>query len=163
MHHRRGVHLRDARLDHAQRQADLAHGHLLVVVERHHQPLAVGQVGDGVGQALFEFARADSETADLLRAGREHRPVPLRPSSRCAPCAACRSPGPSDRPAAAGTRRDSIPISAAISASPGARPSRAVNTRMASSTARPLRRSSRGLQSSVRRLSRIAPRMRNCA
>ncbi len=48
-------------------------------------------------------------------------------------------------------------------ASPGARPSREVNTRIASSTARPLRRSSRGLQSKVRKLSRIAPRMRNCA
>ena len=47
--------------------------------------------------------------------------------------------------------------------SPGARPARAVSTRIASSTARPLRRSSRGLQSSVLRLSRIAPRMRNCA
>ena len=42
MHHCRCMHLRDAGLDHAQRQADLAHGHLFVVVKGHHQPFAIG-------------------------------------------------------------------------------------------------------------------------
>jgi hypothetical protein len=56
MDYRRGVHLRDPGLDNPERQSDFAHGHLLVVVERHHQPLPVRQICDCIGQATFELS-----------------------------------------------------------------------------------------------------------
>ena len=51
------VQLRDAGLGHAEHLADLAQGQLLVVVERDHELLAVGQALDGVGQGLAQLRR----------------------------------------------------------------------------------------------------------
>ncbi len=45
----------NARLDDAEYQTYLAHGHFLVVIERHDQAFAIRQVVDGPGQPLFEF------------------------------------------------------------------------------------------------------------
>ena len=70
MHHRRGMHLRDSRLHHPQRQADLAHCHLFVVVEAHHQPLPVGQILNRLGQPLFQLAPQAAKERVFLRTAR---------------------------------------------------------------------------------------------
>src|SRR5918998_1719563 len=61
-----GVHLGDARLGHAEDLADLAKGQVLVVVERDHQLLALGQRGDRLGQSVLELGRVEQ----LLRVRR---------------------------------------------------------------------------------------------
>src|SRR5215217_1346425 len=60
------VQLGDARLGHAQDLADLPQGQVLVVVERDHELLPLGQCRDRVGQAVFQLGRVE----DLLRVGR---------------------------------------------------------------------------------------------
>src|ERR1700761_8014298 len=52
---RGGVNLRNARFDHAQDEADLLHGGFFVVVEGHDEPLALGQLTDGLNKALAHF------------------------------------------------------------------------------------------------------------
>src|SRR3954454_5114358 len=60
------VQLGDARLGDAEDLADLSEGQVLVVVERDHELLALGQGGDRVGQAVLELGGVE----DLLRVGR---------------------------------------------------------------------------------------------
>ena len=55
--HGLGVELRDARLGHAEDLADLAQGQVLVVVEGDHEPLALGQRLDRVGEPVLELGR----------------------------------------------------------------------------------------------------------
>jgi hypothetical protein len=50
------VNLRDARLDDAEGEADLAHGELFVVVEREDKALLLGQLLDGVDEALARLS-----------------------------------------------------------------------------------------------------------
>src|SRR5215216_4586668 len=61
-----GVELRDARLGHAEDLADLAQRQVLVVVERDHELLALGQRRDRVGEPVLELGRVQQ----LLRVGR---------------------------------------------------------------------------------------------
>src|ERR1700722_6902601 len=60
--HRTGVNLRDARFDHAEGEADLAHGELFVVVERENKTLLLGQLLNRINQALARLGgEADEE------------------------------------------------------------------------------------------------------
>ena len=70
MHYRRGMHLRDPRFHHAQSQPDLAHGHLFVVIERHHQAFPVRQILDGGGQPLLQLAAQTTKERILFRPSR---------------------------------------------------------------------------------------------
>src|SRR5215217_2530632 len=82
-----GVELRDARLGHAEDLADLAQRQVLVVVERDHELLALGQRRDRVGQAILQLRRRELllgigrvvvldrvEQRDLVARGVRHRP-----------------------------------------------------------------------------------------
>src|SRR5215208_5726998 len=60
------VQLGDARLRHAEDLADLSQRQVLVVVERDHELLALGQRRDRVGEAVLELGGVE----DLLRVGR---------------------------------------------------------------------------------------------
>src|SRR5215218_3625282 len=60
------VELGDARLGHPEHLADLAQGQVLVVVERDHELLPLGQRGDRVGEAVLELGGVE----ELLRVGR---------------------------------------------------------------------------------------------
>ena len=55
--------LRDARLGHAEHLADLAQGQLLVVVERDHELLALGQARDRLGQRLAQLGLRERRSA----------------------------------------------------------------------------------------------------
>src|SRR5215217_3726294 len=61
-----GVQLGDPRLRHAEHLADLSQRQVLVVVERDHELLALGQRGDRVGQAILELGGVEQ----LLGIGR---------------------------------------------------------------------------------------------
>src|SRR5215211_916228 len=81
------VELGDARLGHAEHLADLTQGQVLVVVERDHELLALGQGGDRVGEAVVELGGVEQllrvgrvgvvervEQGDLVAGGVRHRP-----------------------------------------------------------------------------------------
>src|SRR3712207_7245218 len=61
----RSVKLRHARLGDPEDLADLSQGQVLVVVERDHQLLALGQPRDGVGQADRKSTRLNSSHANI--------------------------------------------------------------------------------------------------
>src|SRR5215218_6272105 len=81
------VQLGDARLGHAEDLADLPERQVLVVVERDHELLPLGQRGDRVGQAVLELGGVEQllrirrvrivervEQRDLAAGGVRHRP-----------------------------------------------------------------------------------------
>src|SRR5215216_129067 len=81
------VELGDARLGHPEHLADLAQGQVLVVVERDHELLPLGQRGDRVGQAVLELGGVEQllrvrrvrvvervEQRDLIAGGVRDRP-----------------------------------------------------------------------------------------
>src|SRR5215217_5984496 len=85
--HRLGVQLRDAGLGHAEDFTDLAQRQVLVVVERDHELLALGQGRDRVGQPVLELGGREQllrvgrvrivqrvEQRDLVAGGVRHRP-----------------------------------------------------------------------------------------
>ena len=148
-----------------QHRAYLFHRELFLVVQSQHLLLPLRQFGDGLGQHLPPLALADRGTMGPGRAARQwSRPDRFPAHPPAIRSASCRPPVRGFRPAGAEIRSRLMPIALASSGSVAERPSSVCSCLQRTSPCRrALRRRSRGLQSSSRRLSRMAPRMRNLA
>ena len=155
---RLAVQLADPRFGHLEHGADLLQVQFLLVVERHHQRLALRQVVDRTGQRLAERLVGPPRRADRHRSPRCGRDRPRRP----------RSVVEADSELAARRIVDDAVVLVELDAQArgdvrvARLPHRARARARASPPrhARALRCTERGAQSSLRSASSIAPRMR---
>ena len=165
--HGLGVQLRDARLGDAEDLSDLSEGQVLVVVERDHQLLALGQARDRVREAVLQLADAQLLAPGRPRSGPSscRAGTPGRRSSRRRSTARRARP-PSSWRSGAGSPGSRPPRSRASPRPPGrsARgPSSCSSLVWVASISRAFARTERGTQSSERSSSMIEPLMRATA
>jgi hypothetical protein len=158
------VHLGDARLGDAEDLADLAEREVLVVVEGDDELLALGELGDGLGDAVLEVADVECARgvgrAGVVSISETWSPLEsetLQSSSRATmeECEMVSSESLSSSTV--------MPTSSAISLSVGARWSLFSSLALARSSSRARARTLRGTQSIARSSSMMAPLMRMMA